>query len=662
MSPLEKLIEKVNQLLDRGNYSEALPLFEKIIEIDSENVEMLCLFAMTQIEVENFNAAESLLEKALTLQNDNTDCLLQLGYLKHQKGQIAESKHNFSKILKINPDQADALEMMGVIAMNEEDYESALNFLQASNRIEEDFDVMFKILENYLQLDQPDQAKEIIDLLDGKSLDAEQENLQHNYKTWYYLDKTITNWTGTGTDENGEEALYPATLDEILESEIFLSMAKKQQCDDDYLLERLNQIEEVIETHRSKLFRHNRKTDKALIKSLIMSLVTIFALMCFFGYPYTLVPEFSYQEKDFIVRSRTDLCFTHLQDFGALDMNYHQDLPLGTLLKPLAIQGENSIQVENEKGERGFVEMKRLTGIENTVLLKECVLFADFTGDTIIARLNSGQPLTVLSLRKINHEKNNDEYLARVKTAGGKIGYVPYKALEPQFKSTLPQLNADLQFPTSARNLEKKAIGADLKQMEKKYGPARSIIQTSIQKIAFFEQVNFIKNGHRYQGIFFRLDKSNKIIGTEYYQSGQVRLTDQLPLINLFRHSEIYGPLKLKFYQNNLWNFPWLKDFSNKNKVVALLTSIFCFLILTPVYLIFLSFPFLILAPAMVLLSGMKRAGKKLITLCRLLLLILGIYFFIVWLTLLMDCLLVPVVFSTVTFYFWWTKYFAKMV
>ena len=253
MSSLDNMIQQVNELINTGKYEDAIPVFQQILETDPGNMEMLYYYAMTNVELENFDEAENILHKALEIENDNTDCLLQVGYLKHQKNEIDEAKNIFSKILAIDPMHSDAFQMLGLIAMDEEDFKSAIDYLEASYASEEDYDVMFKIIECYLDLGQLEKAFENLETLDSEKFELEQYDTNYDLRTKYYLDKTIESWTGISKDENGNINYFPATLDELLDGERNVEMAKIQKSKDEFYQERISLFEEVLQTNREKL-------------------------------------------------------------------------------------------------------------------------------------------------------------------------------------------------------------------------------------------------------------------------------------------------------------------------------------------------------------------------------------------------------------------------
>ena len=253
MSSVENLIQQANDLINDGNYKEAIPVFQKILEVDQGNKEILYLFAMTNVELENFDEAEKLLYKLLDIDDEDTETLLQLGYLTHQSGNVKKSKDLFHKIVEIDPENADAYQMLGLMAMDDGDYQSAVNYLQASFANEEDYEVYLNIVESYLEIDELEKAFEMLENLDTKKLDMESHEIYDNLRSEYFLAKALESWSGTKIDENSDKVYFPTNLKELEDGVHFVKMAKIQESKDHDIIERIEVFEEVLQTNREKL-------------------------------------------------------------------------------------------------------------------------------------------------------------------------------------------------------------------------------------------------------------------------------------------------------------------------------------------------------------------------------------------------------------------------
>lgn len=253
MSKIDDLKQQAHDLVDQEKFEEAIPVFQQILKEDDSDHEAWYFLALTYIELENHDSAENALNKAIELDDNNTDYLLQMGYVKHLSGKINESSEYFHRILKIDPLNADAQSMLGLMAKDNENYEEAIEYLEASYSNEADVDTLISLIECLLDIGELDKVESKFELLSQSELIDEQYDEESELKTRFYLDKAMNSWTGTSTGEDGEILYFPETMEQIEDAEHFLECAEIQKPKDEFYINRIQQLKDVVETNKQDL-------------------------------------------------------------------------------------------------------------------------------------------------------------------------------------------------------------------------------------------------------------------------------------------------------------------------------------------------------------------------------------------------------------------------
>lgn len=190
---------------------------------------------------------------------------LQLGYLKHQKHDLQTAIKIFKKLLKIDSKHSDAYQMLGLMAMDDGDYKSAVNYLENSYDNEKDHNVYLNIVESYLELEQLEKAFEMLEKLDISDLDDDEYEVYNSLRADYFLAKAIECWSGSKKDESGNEVYFPDSLGELDDGKHFVEMAKIQESKDQDIIDRIKVFEEVLDTNATRLNAFFCKEEKIYI-------------------------------------------------------------------------------------------------------------------------------------------------------------------------------------------------------------------------------------------------------------------------------------------------------------------------------------------------------------------------------------------------------------
>ncbi len=87
-------------LRKKGNYSEAVSAFNRVIELGEKSVDTLNELAICNIELDNLKESETLLREALSMENENTKIISNLGIVAMKKGNIDEAEGFFHVVLE----------------------------------------------------------------------------------------------------------------------------------------------------------------------------------------------------------------------------------------------------------------------------------------------------------------------------------------------------------------------------------------------------------------------------------------------------------------------------------------------------------------------------------------------------------------------------------
>ena len=104
------LIIKAQKFEEEGNYEDAVVVWERLVQIDPDDVSYLYSLGRALQHVGRNDQAEEYLTHAHTLAPDNVDVMVSLGYLRLRFGQNEEAEKLFAQVLKESPDYFDAQE------------------------------------------------------------------------------------------------------------------------------------------------------------------------------------------------------------------------------------------------------------------------------------------------------------------------------------------------------------------------------------------------------------------------------------------------------------------------------------------------------------------------------------------------------------------------
>src|SRR2546425_6374597 len=103
-----------NTLFDQGNYTEAITFYDKALEINSTDINVLYNKALALDYLGRLDEAITYYEKVLAIKPDDTDTLSNIGLSLDSLGRHAQAITYYDKVLAINPEDIDALYNKGL--------------------------------------------------------------------------------------------------------------------------------------------------------------------------------------------------------------------------------------------------------------------------------------------------------------------------------------------------------------------------------------------------------------------------------------------------------------------------------------------------------------------------------------------------------------------
>ena len=126
----EKEIEKIYNLIEKGEYIKAKELLADIVTKDEKDIDALKLVALCEVNVENYDDARKILEDIIKYRQDDAICWYYLGCCYDNLDQLIEAKHAYSKVIELRPEYVDAYKSMAIVLIKSQDPKKAIEFAQ----------------------------------------------------------------------------------------------------------------------------------------------------------------------------------------------------------------------------------------------------------------------------------------------------------------------------------------------------------------------------------------------------------------------------------------------------------------------------------------------------------------------------------------------------
>ena len=126
----EKEIERIYNLIEKGEYIKAKELLADIVTKDEKDIDALKLVALCEVNVENYDLARNILEDIIKYRQDDAICWYYLGCCYDNLNQLIEAKHAYSKVIELRPEYVDAYKSMAIVQIKSQTPQKALEFVQ----------------------------------------------------------------------------------------------------------------------------------------------------------------------------------------------------------------------------------------------------------------------------------------------------------------------------------------------------------------------------------------------------------------------------------------------------------------------------------------------------------------------------------------------------
>jgi len=159
---LNQGIEKINQ----SEYENSIELFNKVLEIEPDNIVALSNKGFALLKIERNNDATLVYDKILEIDPSNIDALSKMGAALLKLERDKDAIYYFDKVLKIDENNISAISNKGVVLAKLENYQDALIYFNKVLEINpNDFGAIRNKGLSLIKLDQHDAAIKIFDIL-----------------------------------------------------------------------------------------------------------------------------------------------------------------------------------------------------------------------------------------------------------------------------------------------------------------------------------------------------------------------------------------------------------------------------------------------------------------------------------------------------------------
>jgi len=120
----------------KGNLKLAQNLYEKVLKIDSSNLDAIFLLGSLFLQTKNFHKAITLLEKAISIQPRHANSYQNLGFAYIELGEFEKAKELFIQAIKIEPNHGDAHFNLANAHKQLRDFKKAKEFYEKTIKIQ----------------------------------------------------------------------------------------------------------------------------------------------------------------------------------------------------------------------------------------------------------------------------------------------------------------------------------------------------------------------------------------------------------------------------------------------------------------------------------------------------------------------------------------------
>lgn len=482
-------------------------------------------------------------------------------------------------------------------------------------------------------------------------------NNTNNEKAVEILETIFNSWTSV-SEVDGVEYRSPASWKQIRKSNKLLKEARALNPDEPEVMERIQEIEGVLEDAKNAIPRYRKK----VIVSLVLSFIFLGGFIYFLKFSDARVDGPDYDPEMWTaVRNSyiTPESFIEPEDMGNVGVKTY--VSAGTQVRPLATMGSKWIQVELPDAQRGFIYARHLKGYKNVEANREAVVTSrrgEKEGDT----LQPGQEAVILEYFTDKSRSIYIDYI-KIQLPDGRIRWAREYEFDRPFMEDLPKIAQLFNYQTTMDVLNNKALGKPLEKVEKRYGPATAIISTNGELLAYFRQIVVVKDRKHYDDVLIMNVNSDTMVeGFKLPEKTETHFYDRFPLLNSVRKLEpSRTQIGTLISKDDSGYMQWWQNFKDIHWTTRILGWIIGIIVGIIIFLLFFSIPRLVINPLFQLFMFTKFLGNWQVKLVNFLIYLAASYFFFLYMTIIMDQWLIPAIGTVLTFVFWWRMYSTKI-
>tara|TARA_B100001093_G_scaffold259926_1_gene248442 strand:- start:88 stop:1560 length:1473 start_codon:yes stop_codon:yes gene_type:complete len=111
-----------------NQFIEAKKIYQKLIEINPKEVQILRLYSMVEYALKNFDSALKLINECIKINPENSEAYSNRAIINLAINNISEAQSDYEKAIKKNPNNHHALFNLGNLYKKKKDYKNALKF------------------------------------------------------------------------------------------------------------------------------------------------------------------------------------------------------------------------------------------------------------------------------------------------------------------------------------------------------------------------------------------------------------------------------------------------------------------------------------------------------------------------------------------------------
>lgn len=139
----EKKIDKIYDLIDKGEYLKAKDILFKILEKDDKDIDAGKLLALCEVNLENYDDARNILEEVIKYRQDDAICWYYLGCCYDSLEQLIEAKHAYNKVLELRPEYVEVYKSLAICYIKSNEPDKALDLITKGMQYAQEGDYSF---------------------------------------------------------------------------------------------------------------------------------------------------------------------------------------------------------------------------------------------------------------------------------------------------------------------------------------------------------------------------------------------------------------------------------------------------------------------------------------------------------------------------------------